>query len=117
MRSRVAWVLAVALVLVLGAAGGYWWWSGHESEQDAAARSAAASYAGAWPSKDLGGVAFAENGAAEDFAAAVEGLGDSPVEAQARDVVREGSTADGSLDVSWTLPGDVTTEDLCGATE
>jgi cell division protein FtsI/penicillin-binding protein 2 len=106
-RSRVAWVLAVALVLALGAGGGLWWWRQNEADKDAAARAAAESYAGAWASKDLGGVGFTEEGAAEDFAAAVEGLGDSPVQAVAQDVAREGSSAEGSLDVTWTLPGEV----------
>jgi cell division protein FtsI/penicillin-binding protein 2 len=106
MRARVAWLVAAVLVLVLGV-GALWWWRQQEAERDAAAREAATAYADAWAGKDLSAVAFEDDGAAEDFAAAVEGLGDAPVTAAAQEVTRDDDSAAGELAVTWTLPGEV----------
>lgn len=105
MRARTAWLVAAALVVVLGAGGGIWWWRQQEAERDAAARSAATAYAAAWAGKDLSRVAFADTGAAADFAAAVKGLGAAKVAARAAAVSRDGSEAGGRLAVTWALPG------------
>ncbi len=107
MRARVAWIVAAAVVLGLAAGGGWWWWRQQEADRDAAARAAVQDYAAAWDGKDLSGVAFADDGAADDFAAAVDGLGDAGVTAGVRDVERTDDEARGEVDVAWTLPGDV----------
>jgi cell division protein FtsI/penicillin-binding protein 2 len=107
MRARLAWTLAAVLVVALGAGGALWWWRQQQAARDAAARDAAQAYASAWAGKDLSRVPFADDGAAEDFAAAVKGLGDAAVTAEVDDVTRADATADGRLDVTWTLPLDV----------
>ena len=107
MRARLAWVVTAVLVLTLGAAGGYWWWRQQEAERDAAAVAATRAYASTWTDKDLSDVPFADDGAAEDFASAVEGLGDATVTASAEDVRRTDDEARGSLEVTWVLPGEV----------
>lgn len=104
MDRRLGWALAAALVL--GAGGGGWWWTGQEIGRDAAARGALARYVEAWGARDLTGVAFAEKGAAADFAAAVEGLGPATVTAHGGDLRRDGATASASVTVTWTLPGE-----------
>ena len=107
MRARLAWIVAAVLVLALGAAGGVWWWRQQQSERDAAARAAAEAYASAWDDGDLSEVPFADDGAADDFAAAVEGLGDVTVSASAQEVSRDDASAEGQVGVTWVLPGDV----------
>jgi len=72
MRARLAWTLAAVLVVALGAGGALWWWRQQQAARDAAARDAAQAYASAWAGKDLSRVPFADDGAAEDFAAAVK---------------------------------------------
>jgi hypothetical protein len=108
MRARVAWVVAAVLVLALGAGGGYWWWRQQEADKDAAARAAAAAYAAAYARKDLSAVPFTDSGAADDFTAAVKGLGGAAVTTTVREVHRSGDSASGELAVSWALPGDAT---------
>ncbi len=107
MRARLAWVLAAVLVLVAGVGAGWWWWSRQESAKDAAARSAAQAYAAAWAGKDLSSVPFADDGAAADFAAAVDGLGDAQVTATVADTTRADATASAEVTVAWALPLDV----------
>ena len=68
---------------------------------------AATSYAQAWGAKDLAPVAFADDATKATFAPAIKDLGDAKVAVTASDVTRDGDTATGTLDVTWTLPGDV----------
>lgn len=106
MRSRSGlWASLLALALVAGVGGGAWWWQREERAKDAAAEAAVAAYVAGWNAKDMTRVAFAEAGAAEDFAAAVAGLGAAPVTAKVGPVSRSGSGATARLTVSWTLPG------------
>ena len=106
MRSRVA--LAVAALLVLAAGiGGALWWRQQGAEQDAAAEAAVAAYVTGWNAKDMGAVPVADGGTREDFTAAVEDLGDAPVEVTAGEVTRDGGSATTELTVRWTLPGGV----------
>jgi cell division protein FtsI/penicillin-binding protein 2 len=107
MRARLAWILAAVLVLALGVGGGLWWWRQQAAERDAAARAAVEAYASAWDDEDLSDVAFADDGAADDFSAAVKGLGDASVSASAQEVTREDGEARGLIDVTWVLPGEV----------
>src|SRR6476620_8503025 len=79
MRSRTALVVAAALVVAVGI-GGALWWRHREADRDDAAQAAATAF------KDLG---------------------DAKVAVTAGDVERDGDTATGTLDVTWTLPGDV----------
>ena len=106
MRSRVA--LAVAALLVLAAGiGGALWWRQQGAEQDAAAEAAVAAYVTGWNAKDMGAVPVADDSTREDFTAAVEDLGDAPVEVTAGEVTRDGGSATTELTVRWTLPGGV----------
>ena len=106
MRPRVA--LAVAALLVLAAGiGGALWWRQQGAEQDAAAEAAVAAYVAGWNAKDMGAVPVADEGTPEDFTAAVEDLGDAPVEVTAGNVTRDGGSATTELTVRWTLPGGV----------
>lgn len=107
MRFRpglIASLLAVALVVAVG--GGAWWWQREERAQDAAAEAAVGAYVTGWKAKDMSAVAFAEEGAAADFAAAIDGLGAAPVTVSASPVERVGSSATSRLSVTWTLPGE-----------
>ncbi len=106
MRARVALIVTAVLVVALGIGGGLWWRQ-RETGRDAAAADAATSYAAAWAAKDLTPVAFADETTKASFAPAIEDLGDTPVAVTAGDVTRDGDTATGTLDVTWTLPGDV----------
>ena len=106
MRPRVA--LAVAALLVLAAGiGGALWWRQQGAEQDAAAEAAVAAYVAGWNAKDMGAVPVADEGTPEDFTAAVEDLGDAPVEVTAGNVTRDGGSATTELTVRWTLLGGV----------
>ena len=67
MRSRIALLVAAALVLVLGI-GGALWWRQREADRDAAARAAVTAYAKAWSAKDLGPVPFADDATKATFA-------------------------------------------------
>lgn len=107
MRSRVALLVVAVLVLVAGV-GGVLWWRQAERSRDAAARAAVTAYVAGWNAKDLSTVAFADDDAATDFAAATRALGDSPVAVTSGDVGRDGDGATTELSVRWTLPGDVT---------
>ena len=106
MRSRLA--LVVAAVLVLGAAlGGGLWWREREAALDRGAEHAVSSYVAAWNAKDMSAVPFSENGAAEQFAEVIDGLGDAPVRVTSGGVARDGEAATTALSVTWTLPGKV----------
>ena len=106
MRSRLA--LVVAAVLVLGAAlGGGLWWREREAALDRGAEHAVSAYVAAWNAKDMSVVPFSENGAAEQFAEVIDGLGDAPVRVTSRGVARDGEAATTDLSVTWTLPGKV----------
>ncbi|NHA69959.1 penicillin-binding transpeptidase domain-containing protein [Phycicoccus flavus] len=105
MRRRLA--LALTVLLVTGAVAGGWWWTRVEAQRDTAARVALGTYVDGWRARDLSNVPFAQEGAAADFAAAVEGLRNAPVTVQEGELDRSGDTAESSLDVSWTLPGGV----------
>lgn len=107
MGRRTGWVLGVVAALVVVAGGGAWWTLARGDAQDDAARAALARYAAAWQGKDLSAVPFATGGAGTDFAAAVKGLGSASVSARPGALTRDGATASASLDVTWTLPGDV----------
>ncbi|MBT9255331.1 hypothetical protein KMZ32_05800 [Phycicoccus sp. MAQZ13P-2] len=107
MGRRTGWVLGVVAALVVAAGGGAWWVLARGDAEDDAARSALARYAAAWNGKDLSSVPFAATGAPADFAAAVKGLGGSTVTARPGALRRDGTSATASLDVAWTLPGDV----------
>jgi cell division protein FtsI/penicillin-binding protein 2 len=107
MRSRVALTVAALLLLAVGVAGVVWW-RAQQDALDAAADAAVTAYVKAWNAKDMSTVAFADAGAAEDFAKATADLGDAPVRVQAPEVVsRDGDTATTDLAVRWTLPGEV----------
>ncbi|MFL6079229.1 MAG: penicillin-binding transpeptidase domain-containing protein [Ornithinibacter sp.] len=106
MRTRIALIVAAVLVVAVGI-GGALWWRQREAGLDAAAQDAATSYAKAWAAKDLAPVAFADDATKATFAPAIKDLGDAPVAVTASDVTRNGDTATGTLDVTWTLPGDV----------
>jgi cell division protein FtsI/penicillin-binding protein 2 len=106
MRSRIALVVAAALVVAVGI-GGALWWRQREADRDAAAQAAVTAYAKAWTAKDLASVPFADDATKATFATTVEDLGDAKVAVTAGEVTREGDTASGTLDVTWTLPGDV----------
>ncbi|QKE82920.1 penicillin-binding transpeptidase domain-containing protein [Arthrobacter sp. NEB 688] len=107
MTRRTGWVLGVVVALVLAAGGGAWWVLARGTAQDDAARAALARYAAAWAGKDLSAVPFSGSGAPADFTAAVEGLGSATVSARPGSLRRDGAAATASLDVTWTLPGDV----------
>ncbi len=106
MRSRIALVVAAVLVLAVGI-GGALWWRQREADRDAAAQAAVTAYAKAWAAKDLASVPFADDATKATFAPTVKDLGDATVAVTASDVERDGDTATGTLDVTWTLPGDV----------
>lgn len=106
MRTRIALIVAAVLVVAVGI-GGALWWRQREAGRDAAAEDAATSYAQAWGAKDLAPVAFADDAMKATFAPAIKDLGDAKVAVTANDVTRDGDTATGTLDVTWTLPGDV----------
>ena len=106
MRTRIALIVAAVLVVAVGI-GGALWWRQREAGRDAAAEDAATSYAQAWGAKDLAPVAFADDATKATFAPAIKDLGDAKVAVTANDVTRDGDTATGTLDVTWTLPGDV----------
>ena len=105
--SRRIWA-AVGAVTVLAVAGlaGALWWLRSEAQRDEAATATLSAYVSGWDARDLSGVPFARAGAAEDFSAAVEGLGDAAVTATAAPLARDGDVATSALDVVWTLPGD-----------
>ena len=106
MRTRTALIVAAVLVVAVGI-GGALWWRQREASLDAAAQDAATTYATAWAAKDLAPVAFADDATKATFAPAIKDLGDAKVAVTASDVTRNGDTATGTLDVTWTLPGDV----------
>src|SRR6478672_1126609 len=106
MRSRTALVVAAALVVAVGI-GGALWWRHREADRDDSAQAAATAYAKAWTAKDVASVPFADDATKATFAPAVKDLGDAKVAVTAGDVERDGDTATGTLDVTWTLPGDV----------
>ncbi len=106
MRTRIALIVAAVLVVAVGI-GGALWWRQREAGREAAAEDAATSYAQAWGAKDLAPVAFADDATKATFAPAIKDLGDAKVAVTANDVTRDGDTATGTLDVTWTLPGDV----------
>ena len=106
MRSRIALVVAAVLVVAVGI-GGALWWRQREAGRDEAAQQAVAAYAKAWTAKDLAPVPFRDEATKATFAPAVKDLGDATVAVTASDVKRDGDTATGTLDVTWTLPGDV----------
>jgi cell division protein FtsI/penicillin-binding protein 2 len=106
MRTRIALIVAAVLVVAVGI-GGALWWRQREAGRDAAAQDAATSYAKAWTAKDLAPVPFADDAVKATFAPAIKGLGDAKVDVTASDVTRDGEKATGTLDVTWTLPGDV----------
>ncbi len=106
MRTRIALIVAAVLVVAVGI-GGALWWRQREAGRDAAAQDAATSYAKAWVAKDLAPVAFADDATKATFAPAIKDLGDAKVDVTASDVKRDGDKATGTLDVTWTLPGDV----------
>jgi hypothetical protein len=106
MRTRIALIVAAVLVVAVGV-GGALWWRQREASRDTAAQEAATSYAKAWAAKDLAPVAFADDSTKATFAPAIKDLGDAKVAVTASDVTRDGDTATGTLDVTWTLPGDV----------
>ena len=106
MRTRIALIVAAVLVVAVGI-GGALWWRQREAAQDAAAQDAATSYAMAWAAKDLAPVPFADDAVKATFAPAIKDLGDAKVAVTASDVGRDGEKATGTLDVTWTLPGDV----------
>jgi len=106
MRSRIALVVAAVLVVAVGI-GGALWWRQREADRDAAAQAAVTAYAKAWAAKDLATVPFADEATKATFAPVVKDLGDATAKVTAGDVARHGDTASGTLDVTWTLPGDV----------
>ena len=106
MRSRIALAVAAVLVVAIGI-GGALWWRQREADRDAAARAAVTAYAKAWTAKDLTPVPFRDDAEKATFAPAIKGLGDAKVAVTAKDVTRDGDTATGTFDVTWTLPGDV----------
>jgi cell division protein FtsI/penicillin-binding protein 2 len=106
MRSRIALVIAAVLVVAVGI-GGALWWRQREADRDDAARAAVATYAKAWSAKDLASVPFADDATKATFAPTVKDLGDATVKVTPSAVVRNGDTATGTLDVTWTLPGGV----------
>jgi len=106
MRSRIALVVAAVLVVAVGI-GGALWWRQREADRDEAAQAAATTYAKAWTAKDLASVPFADDATRATFAPAVKDLGDAKVAVTAGEVERDGDTATGTLDVTWTLPGGV----------
>ncbi|HQH08105.1 MAG TPA: penicillin-binding transpeptidase domain-containing protein [Phycicoccus sp.] len=99
------WASILAVLLVAGVAGTAWWWFDREASREAGAEAAITAYLAGWQAKDMSGVAFAEPGAAEDFAATFAGLGDATVKVTAGEVRRDDATADTRLQVAWTLPG------------
>ncbi|MBR7744924.1 hypothetical protein KC207_16645 [Phycicoccus sp. BSK3Z-2] len=105
--SRRTWamVAAAALVVVAGLAGSVWWLRS-EAERDAAADAALGAYVAGWQARDLSGVPFTEGGAADDFAAAFDGLGEVAVTASASPLRRDGGVATAELGVEWSLPGE-----------
>jgi len=105
-RSRIALAVAAVLVLAVGI-GGALWWRQREADRDASAQAAVTAYAKAWTAKDLGSVPFADDATRATFAPTVEDLGDAPVTVTPGAVQRDGDTASGSMEVTWTLPGDV----------
>src|SRR6478735_7954685 len=106
MRSRIALVVAAVLVVAVGI-GGALWWRQREADRDAAAQAAVTGYAKAWAAKDLATVPFADDATKATFGPAVKDLGDATAKVTPGDVTRDGDTATGTLDVTWTLPGDV----------
>ena len=106
MRSRIALVVAAVLVVAVGI-GGALWWRQREADRDEAAQAAATTYAKAWTAKDLASVPFDDDATRASFAPAVKDLGDAKVAVTAGEVERDGDTATGTLDVTWTLPGGV----------
>jgi cell division protein FtsI/penicillin-binding protein 2 len=106
MRSRIALVIAAVLVVAVGI-GGALWWRQREADRDDAARAAVATYAKAWSAKDLASVPFADDATKATFAPTVKDLGDATVKVTPSAVVRNGDTATGTFDVTWTLPGGV----------
>ena len=106
MKSRVALLVATALVLVAGL-GAALWWRQREADRDAAATAAVTAYAKGWSAKELGPVAFADEETKKTFAPAVKDLGDAPVQVTAGEVRRDGTSATAPLTVRWTLPGNV----------
>ena len=106
MRSRIALVVAAVLVVAVGI-GGALWWRQREADRDEAAQAAATTYAKAWTAKDVASVPFADDATKAAFAPAVKDLGDAKVAVTAGEVERDGDTATGTLDVTWTLPGGV----------
>ncbi|HET7822767.1 MAG TPA: penicillin-binding transpeptidase domain-containing protein [Ornithinibacter sp.] len=106
MRSRIALVIAAVLVVAVGI-GGALWWRQREADRDDAARAAVAAYAKAWSAKDLASVPFADDATKATFAPTVKDLGDATVKVTPSAVDRNGDTATGTLDVTWTLPGGV----------
>ena len=106
MRPRIALAVAAVLVLAVGI-GGVLWWRQREADRDAAAQAAVTAYAKAWAAKDLASVPFADDATKATFTSTVKDLGDATVAVAASDVERDGDTATGTLDVTWTLPGDV----------
>jgi cell division protein FtsI/penicillin-binding protein 2 len=106
MRTRIALIVAAVLVVAVGI-GGALVWRQREAGRDAAAQDAVTSYATAWAAKDLAPVPFADDATKATFAPAIKDLGDAKVAVSANDVTRDGDEASGTLDVTWTLPGDV----------
>lgn len=101
-------MLLVAAVLVVAVGiGGALWWRQREADRDGAAQAAVALYAKAWAARDLASVPFADDAIKASFAPTTKGLGDAKVMVTAGDVAREGDTARGTLNVTWTLPDDV----------
>jgi Penicillin binding protein transpeptidase domain/Penicillin-binding Protein dimerisation domain len=104
MRTRIALIVAAVLVVAVGV-GSALWWRQREAGLDAAAQDAVTSYAQAWAAKDLASVPFADDATKASFAPATKDLGDATVAVRASDVRRDGDRATGTLDVTWTLPG------------
>lgn len=106
MTSRAGlWASILAAALVAGVGGGAWWWIDRERTRTAGAEGAVTAYVKGWQAKDMGGVAFAEPGAAADFAAVTAGLGKAAVAVTAGPVTRTDVTASSRLSIDWTLPG------------
>ncbi|XVX20919.1 penicillin-binding transpeptidase domain-containing protein [Actinomycetota bacterium] len=100
---------ALALLLVLAAGGGGWWfWTKGERDKDAAAKAALTAFAQGYQQRRLSGagLAFARADDAAAFDKAVAPMQSAQLTSRLGEVDRNGSTATGTLDVSWDVGAD-----------
>jgi cell division protein FtsI/penicillin-binding protein 2 len=105
-RSRgTAAIVIIALVAAI--AGGAWWWisASRARAERAAAEELVSQFAAAFGQRDLAGVPSSPPDAAEQFAAATEGLGDAEISAVPGPVTITAAGATSDLAVTWSFPG------------